>query len=241
MLVEICANSFESALNAQQGGADRIELCQELGLGGLTPSYGLLKKTLERLTIPVFVLIRPRSGNFEYTSEEFEVMLEDIALCKKMGCAGIVSGVLNEDFTINAHRTKVLLDASAPMQFTFHRAFDQTPDAAKALAKLASIGCHRLLTSGHHTSAEKGLQELLKLREASKNKPIVMPGGGINLNNIKRFKEHGFEEIHFSASTIKIVEREAPKISMNNLNFISDTAVRVSATELIEKMIAKVK
>lgn len=241
MLIEICANSFESALNAQDGGADRIELCQELGLGGLTPSYGVLKKTLERLRIPVFVLVRPRSGNFEYSNEEFEVMLEDIALCKKMGCAGIVSGVLNEDFTINTQRTKVLLEASAPMQFTFHRAFDQTPDATKALAKLASIGCHRVLTSGHHASAEKGLQELLKLREASKNKPLVMPGGGINLNNISLFKEHGFEEIHFSASTIKIVEREAPKITMNNLNFISDTAVRVSATELIEKMIAKVK
>lgn len=124
MVVEICANSYQSALNAQNAGAKRIELCSELASGGITPSYGLLKQVIDTLSLSVYVLIRPRSGNFNYSEEEFDVMKQDIQLCKNLGYQGIVSGVLNKDNTIDIERTKELIELSKPLEFTFHRAFD---------------------------------------------------------------------------------------------------------------------
>ena len=124
MTLEVCAHSFESALAAQKAGAHRIELCNELSLGGITPSYGLLEKVMSELTIPVFVLIRPRSGNFAYSPAEVTIMLKDIALCKEMGVQGIVCGALTEDHHIDEIITQALVEASRGMEFTFHRAFD---------------------------------------------------------------------------------------------------------------------
>jgi copper homeostasis protein len=131
MKLEICANSYQSALNAEKAGADRIELCSELSVGGITPSYGLLKVVSENITIPVFVLIRPRSGNFNYSDAEFDIIKNNIKLCKKLGLKGIVSGVLNDDNTIDIKRTQELIELSSPLSFTFHRAFDCVPNAKK--------------------------------------------------------------------------------------------------------------
>ena len=128
MLVEVCANSLESALNAQKGGADRIELCSELGVGGITPSYGLLKMVKERLSVPVHVLIRPRAGDFSYSEMEFELMRRNIALCVDLGFEGIVSGILHRDFSLDEERTGALIEASGSLSFTFHRAFDWVND-----------------------------------------------------------------------------------------------------------------
>ncbi len=125
MLLEICANSYQSAKNAQEAGADRIELCQELSVGGITPSYGLLKQVVESLDISVFVLIRPRGGDFVFSDIEYKIMKSNIQLCKDFGCQGIVSGVLNADKTIDFGRTKELVQLSRPLKFTFHRAFDE--------------------------------------------------------------------------------------------------------------------
>ncbi len=124
MLLEICANSYQSAINAEKAGANRIELCAELAVGGITPSYGLLKKVMNDLTIPVHVLVRPRSGDFTYSDAEFQILKEDILICKELGVLGIVSGVLNLDNTIDLERTKELVETAKPMNFTFHRAFD---------------------------------------------------------------------------------------------------------------------
>jgi len=128
MIVEVCANSLESALNAQKAGADRIELCAELAVGGLTPSFGLLQLVREHISIPVNILIRPRSGDFTYSHLEFEIMKKDIALCRELGFDGIVSGVLSKDFNLDYERTKELIEVSGPLQFTFHRAFDWVRD-----------------------------------------------------------------------------------------------------------------
>jgi len=122
MILEICANSYQSAVNANIAGAHRIELCSEISVGGTTPSYGLLKKVMADIDIPVHVLIRPRSGNFTYSDIEFDIMKENIRLCKDLGCAGIVSGVLHEDNSIDIKRTSELIELSKPMSFTFHRA-----------------------------------------------------------------------------------------------------------------------
>ena len=200
MIVEICANSYHSALNTQKAGAVRIELCSELALGGITPSYGLIKNVIDTLSLSVFVLIRPRSGNFIYSDEEFDIMKRDIQLCKNLGSNGIVSGVLNKDNTIDIERTKELIELSKPLDFTFHRAFDCVKNPKEALEQLITLGVNRVLTSGQEVNAEKGLKLLKKLKKQANSRIIILPGSGINSNNAKLFKDAGFTEIHTSAS-----------------------------------------
>jgi copper homeostasis protein len=202
MKLEICANSYQSALNAQKAGAHRIELCSELSVGGITPSYGLIKQVIDTLSIAVFVLIRPRSGNFTYSEEEFDIMKHDIQLCKNLGCAGIVSGVLNKDNTIDIERTQELIELSKPLEFTFHRAFDCVENPQEALEQLINLGVERVLTSGLEASAEKGLELLKQLKEHVNGRITILPGSGINLQNAKLFKDAGFLEIHLSASKV---------------------------------------
>ena len=200
MKLEICANSYQSAKNAQIAGADRIELCSELSVGGITPSYGLLKKVSEEITISVNVLIRPRSGNFCYSDTEFEQIKLDIELCKKLSFNGIVSGVLNNDNSIDTKRTKELVELSKPLSFTFHRAFDCVKNPKESLQELINLGVDRILTSGLQIKAIDGIKLLVELQEIAQNKLIILAGSGINPQNAKRFKEVGLKEIHSSAS-----------------------------------------
>jgi len=202
MLLEICANSYKSAINAQEAGAHRIELCQELSVGGITPSYGLLKLVIDTLSLSVFVLIRPRSGNFVYTDEEFDIMKQNIQLSKNLGCTGIVSGILNKNNSIDKERTKELIELSKPLEFTFHRAFDCVPNPFESLEQLIDLGVDRILTSGLETSAEKGIELLKELKEQAKGRITILPGSGINPSNAKLYKDAGFSEIHTSASKI---------------------------------------
>ncbi|WP_412985444.1 copper homeostasis protein CutC [Pontimicrobium sp. IMCC45349] len=236
MTLEICASNYQSASNAQEAGADRIELCQELAIGGITPSYGLLKQVLDTLDIPVFVLIRPRSGNFTYSDAEFDIMKQNILLCKDLGASGIVSGVLNLDNTIDIERTQELIELSKPLPFTFHRAFDWTPKPVKAMYSLIEIGVERILSSGQQASAEKGLELLTKLKDKAQNRINILPGGGINSSNASIFKANSFNEIHASASTIKTVS-EIPEISMNSSKFLSDTDIYYSDETNIKSII----
>lgn len=201
MKLEICANSYQSAKNAQDAGAHRIELCQELSVGGLTPSYGLLKQVIENLEIPVFVLIRPRGGNFVYSDAELKIMKKDIQVCKELGCKGIVSGVLNLDKTIDVKRTKELVELSKPLAFTFHRAFDEVTNPKEALEQLIDLGIKRVLTSGQASSAELGLGLLKELNEISGERIILLAGAGVSSENVSKFKEAGLQEIHASASS----------------------------------------
>ena len=203
MKLEICANSYQSAKNAQEAGAHCIELCQELSVGGITPSFGFLKKVIEELDIPVFVLIRPRSGNFVYSDDEFQIMKYDIQLCKDLGCKGIVSGVLNSDDTIDVERTRNLIEIAKPLLFTFHRAFDEVKNPKNALLQLIELGANRVLTSGQKTTAEEGLDLLKELNVLAENRITILAGGGITSKNTNLFKEAGLTEIHASASSTK--------------------------------------
>lgn len=240
MLVEICANSLESALNAEKAGADRIELCSELGVGGITSSYGLVKMVLERTDIPVHILVRPRSGNFTYSPMEFEVMLEDIRNFKVMGIAGIVAGVLNEQREIDLDKTAKLIEAAAGIHFTFHRAFDWVIDPFLSLKKLQAIGVNTILTSGGKNNVNEGLENLKKLNELSEN-CVVMPGGGVNLDNIDKIKNSGFKAVHFSASRfIENTPYEIP-VSMLSDKFLQEKIKTISDPELIKKIIAKIR
>ena len=217
MILEICANSYQSAVNANIAGAHRIELCSEISVGGTTPSYGLLKKVMADIDIPVHVLIRPRSGNFTYSDKEFEIMKENIRLCKDLGCA---SGVLHEDNTIDIKRTKELIQLSKPMSFTFHRAFDVVSKPKEALLQLLNLGVDRLLTSGHEEKAEDGIDLLLELQKLAKNKITILPGSGINSENCIHFKNTGFTEIHSSAS--KIISSSTHSYFGNTPQIVSD-------------------
>ena len=202
MKLEVCANAFESAQNAQSAGANRIELCAELSLGGVTPSAGLIEQVVKQLSIETFVLIRPRSGDFQYSDFEFETMKRDILFCKSAGCSGVVSGILNSDRTIDIERTKELVECARPMAFTFHRAFDQVKEPFAAVDQLIELGIERILTSGHMTFAIEGMEMLKQLMIRTNDRLIIMPGGGINPKNAKEFKSAGFKEIHASASRI---------------------------------------
>ncbi|MHA7841874.1 MAG: copper homeostasis protein CutC [Winogradskyella sp.] len=203
MKLEICANSYQSAKNACDAGAHRIELCQELSVGGITPSFGLLKKVIEELDIPVFVLIRPRSGNFVYTDDEFQIIKNDIQFCKDLGCKGVVSGVLKPDNTLDVERTKVLIDLAKPLPFTFHRAFDEVKNPKEALLQLIELGANRVLTSGQKATAEEGLELLKELNVLAENRITILAGGGVTSKNANLFKEAGLTEVHASASTRK--------------------------------------
>ncbi len=196
MIIEVCANSYEYAIKAEKAGADRIELCKDLHLDGLTPTYEIAKKTINELNIPVFILIRPREGDFNYSNEEFELMKADIVKFKEMGCKGIVSGVLNEDKTVDLGRTKELVELSRPLEFTFHRAFDVVSDPFKEIENLIELGIDRVLTSGQEETANEGIELIKKLTKISANRIKIMPGGGITIDNFKKF--NSFEEIHGS-------------------------------------------
>jgi len=212
MILEVCANSYESALNAQKGGAQRIELCEDLAVGGLTPNFELSKKVISELNIPVFILIRPRDGDFNYSGEEFEQIKKDIIIFKELGCKGIVSGILTKkDNNIDISRTRELIELSKPLEFTFHRAFDEVLNPIQALHQLIKLKADRILTSGQAETAVKGLDLLKELINIAKKKIIIMPGSGVNINNILEFKKIGSKEIH--GSFIK---------DPNNKNSISD-------------------
>lgn len=235
MVVEICANSFRSARNAEKAGADRIELCTELATGGLTPSYGLLKQVISKLSIPVYVLIRPRSGDFCYSDEDFDIMKQDISLCKKLHCQGIVSGVLNPNMTIDLERTKELVELTRPLSFTFHRAFDSVPNPLKALTELEKIGVERLLTSGQQSTAVEGLPLLQKLQENFSGN--IIPAAGISTKNISKFKTSIFKEIHFSAS---IQEKRITTgfLPLNSEKHFDETYQTYADQNIIEQMIS---
>lgn len=236
MKLEIVATSVQSAIHAEKGGADRIELCSELGVGGITPSYGLIQQVVERISIPVFVLIRPRGGNFVYSDDEFEIIKKDIQLCKDLGCAGIVSGVLKEDNSIDCIRTKELIELSKPLSFTFHRAFDLTPNPFDDLEKLIEIGAERILSSGQNDSTEKGIDLLIELKSKAQDRITILPGGGIHPDNVYLFKENGFPEIHASASSV-YKENEPPKISFVSEKFLDETKLFVSDEKIIKELV----
>ncbi len=196
MIIEVCAESYEYAVKAEKAGADRIELCKDLHLDGLTPTYETAKRTIDELNIPVFILIRPREGDFVYSKQEFELMKQDIEKFKEMGCKGIVSGILNDDNSIDIKRTKELIELSRPLEFTFHRAFDVVSDPFKEIERLIELGIERVLTSGQEETANEGIELLETLHKIAGNRIKIMPGSGINKTNIVNFKK--FKEVHGS-------------------------------------------
>ncbi len=235
IIFEACVDSIDSAILAEKAGADRIELCSDLDSGGLTPSYGLIRIVLERLSIPVNVLIRPRVGDFNYSTEEFEVMKQDTLFCRDSNVNGIVIGILNSDGTVDKERTFELIDIARPMSITFNRAFDFTRDPFEALDTLIVLGADRILTSGLDNNALAGIEMIKKLVDQAKNKIIIMPGGGVNENNAaKILKNSGAKEIHASV-------REVIQSKMNYKNSNISLCSTTGKEEFGHKILSPVK
>ena len=197
MLLEACVNSAISAIEAQRGGADRVELCENMGDGGCTPSAGTILHAVKHLTIPVFVMIRPRGADFFYSNAEFEIMKEDVARAKEYGAAGVVFGILRPDGTIDSERMTGLVQLARPMGVTCHRAFDMTRDPFEALDALIAMGIDRVLTSGQSDSALFGAPLIRELITYSAGRITVMPGHGIKEHNLEQaINATGASEFH---------------------------------------------
>jgi copper homeostasis protein len=206
-ILEIATSDFLTTKSAVEGGADRIELCANLAEGGTTPSYAHIKKCKESFSIPIFPIIRPRGGDFLYTKDEFEIMKNDIKLCKELGCEGVVIGMLNMDGTIDMTRTSELIDLAYPLEVTFHRAFDRCKDPFVALEELIEVGCQRILTSGQQPSVgsresvvdSQAVDLIAQLNKLADDRVIIMPGSGVRKENIKLLAEKtGCTEFHSS-------------------------------------------
>lgn len=198
--IEICANSVKSCIEAQKGGAYRVELCAGIPEGGTTPSYGDISLARELLDIKLNIIIRPRGGDFLYSDLEHRIMLKDIEVANKLGVDGVVIGCLTPNGEIDIIRNRELIEAAGEMSVTFHRAFDMCRDPFESLEKIIDLGCDRILTSGQQPTADKGIELLKNLVRIAGDRIIIMPGSGVNANNISQLAiETGAKEFHFSA------------------------------------------
>lgn len=199
-ILEICAGSISSAYAAEKGGANRIELCDNLSEGGTTPSAGVIRTVKEHIAIPIFPIIRPRGGNFVYSNQEFQAMKWDIRHCREIGCDGIVFGILDSVGHVDTQRCGQLIDIAGPMQLTFHRAFDHCKDMERALEDIIRLGFHRILTSGGEVHAHQALSRLRHLNDRANGRICLMPGSGLNRSNIEMLaRETGAKEFHSTA------------------------------------------
>jgi copper homeostasis protein len=195
-IIEVCVDSVESAIAAEQGGADRVELCDNLFEGGTTPSAGAIEAARRHLKIKLHVIIRPRGGDFCYSDIEFDIMKRDIAVAKELAADGVVIGVLQPDGEIDLERTRELVTLARPLSVTFHRAFDMARDPYRALEDLISLGVDRILTSGQEPSVIEGLDLIAALVRQAAGRILIMPGGGAERNLPKIFDVARVTEVH---------------------------------------------
>ncbi len=200
VLLEICVFNTATAVAAENAGADRIELCENYANGGTTPSYGYLKTVREKISIPVFPMIRPRGGDYFHTADEIEIIRKDILLCKELGFDGVVFGILNQDGTVDHENTARLVEAAYPLEVTFHRAFDRCKNPSEALEKIIVAGCNRVLTSGQVPKVTDGLKMVKELVDQADGRIVILPGSGLNSSNVEMIiQSTGVNEVHTSA------------------------------------------
>lgn len=237
--LEICANSISSAIHAHKGGASRIELCSNLEQGGTTPSAGMILET-NWLPLEIYVLIRPRIGNFVYSETEFQTILSDIAFCKKNGCEGVVLGFLDENGNVDQERTQKAVKLASPMQVTFHRAFDCVKNPFQSLETIIACGCHGILTSGLSAKASEGKEILRKLVEKADNRIEIMAGSGVNSNNVKELFDVGIRSFHASASE-EIVNEIRTETAATKTFYVSTIETQIENVQLLVKELQKLE
>ena len=242
--LEICVDSAISALNAQSAGADRIELCDNLGEGGTTPGYGMIISARNNLSIGIHVLIRHRGGDFLYSDTEYDIMRRDIERCGENGIDGIVTGILFPDGTIDVERTARLIEFAYPMTATFHRAFDMCADPVRGIEDVIATGASRLLTSGQQNKALDAVELIRQLVIQAGERLIVMPGGGIDETNAAQIiTATKAKELHLTGrmeiDSEMIFRRQG--ISMGSLPGNPEFKRKIADPEKIKKIIESLK
>jgi copper homeostasis protein len=242
--LEICVDNIESAFEAQNAGADRIELCSSLPEGGTTPGYGIISSARNSLKIGMNVIIRPRGGDFLYSDLDYDIMKRDIETCRESGVDGVVVGMLMPDGRIDTDRTAKLIELARPMSVTFHRAFDMCNDPFKALEDIIDAGADRLLTSGQRNTAEEGMELIKLLIHQAAGRITIMPGSGINSSNITKIaRSTGASEFHLTGR--KIIESDMifrkTGISMGGSMNIPEYSRKVADPDVIRSIISNLK
>lgn len=236
IILEVAVFSLEAALAAIEAGADRIEFCENPSEGGTTPSYGSLKVLISKTNIPIFPIIRPRGGDFLYSKTEFECIKADLLLAKELGYPGAVIGLLKEDGNIDMERTKELVDLAAPMEITFHRAFDRCKDPMKGLEDIIDAGCKRILTSGQVPNVSNALPFIKALVERAAGRIIILPGSGVRANNVRKIiDETGASEIHSSArkAISSLMKYNAPSMKEQMISMgVDENEIKLMLEEL---------
>ena len=220
LILEVCVDSVESAIAAQRGGAQRVELCTNLLEGGVTPSVGLIAAVRAAISIDLNVMIRPRAGDFCYSDAEVDIMRRDILLAKEQRANGVVLGLLDVDGNVDKDHTRELVEIAAPLKVTFHRAFDMSQDLFRALADLEATGVHCILTSGGEQTALEGVRTLRRLVEAANGQLSIMAGSGIKQRNVAKIvRETGVRLVHASLklSVPSAMHFQNRKISMGGV------------------------
>ncbi|MGX5817544.1 copper homeostasis protein CutC [Chitinophaga lutea] len=234
--LEICAASLASCLAAEQGGADRIELCDNLLEGGTTPSYATIALAREKVKIALYPIIRPRGGDFLYSDLEYEIMQKDIQLCKQLGCDGVVIGLLTADGKVDVPRTRALVELAWPMGVTFHRAFDMTDDPFEALEAVISTGCERILTSGQRNTAPEGAALIAQLVEKAEGRILIMAGSGVRAGNVADLvRSSHAPEYHTTAKSYvdSGMHYRNPDVSMGGIPGVPEYGVAVTQADQV--------
>ena len=244
ILLEICCGSIDDAIQAQAGGADRIELCSALFLGGLTPSIGTVDEARAQLNIPIIVMIRPRSGGFCYTDAEFATMERDAEIALAHRADGLVFGILRPDGTIDDKRTRHLRDICGKKQSVFHRAFDVTPDPFAALEQLIDLGITRVLTSGQRPNVVEGMDTIKKLIDRADGRIEVLPGGGIATHMLEEvIARTGCSQVHLTAWTTtrdSSTERN-PSVTFGGALTPPENSYAIADPELVRSLASRLK
>jgi copper homeostasis protein len=238
MKVEVCVTSVASARIAEAAGADRLELCAELAVGGITPSPGLLEAVRDAVKIPAHILVRPRSGDFVYSEEGISQMLRDIEYSIKLGYEGIATGCLLDDGNLNSDGMGLLAEAARGCHLTFHRAFDRIPDWETALSQLEALGVNTVLSSGQAPTALQGLSLLEHL--AGNSGCGIMPGGGIRPGNLEAFVGKGFEAVHLSGIP-KTSAESFEGLPLNSPSLLREGTPLVPDENLLREVVRRLK
>ena len=236
--IEVCVDNIESLLTAQQSGADRIELCSALALGGLTPNAGFVQKSIDLTTIPLYTIIRPRAGDFVYSEQEIDIMVSDIKFMKLLGIEGVVIGALTSDGDIDEAALKRLMSASRDIGVTFHRAFDLCNDPKQALEILINAGCERVLTSGQQAKAEQGCELIKQLVAQADGRISIMPGAGVNPENAEKIIAlTQVKELHLSGKTTRKSTMKLNSAVQMGTEAEADSLISITCAKTISELV----
>jgi copper homeostasis protein len=244
ILLEVCCGSLDDAIQAELGGADRIELCSALFLGGLTPSAGTIIEAKRRLHIPFVAMVRPRAGGFCYSSAEMDVMLRDTENAIELGAHGVVFGILKENGSIDVERSRQILKRIGNRQAVFHRAFDVTPDPLRALDELIDLGITRVLTSGQQNAAAEGADLIRRLIEHARGRIEILPGGGLRVHTIDDFVARtGCRQVHLAAPGIQYDNSTLarPSVTFGGALYPSEVRYEVTDRSVVENVVKQLR